>query len=60
MARTIDSLKLQDKYFILRSGYDVFHMKNISLDSDNKMLKAALEKLPADHQMYVYKDRIGR
>ena len=57
VAKAIDSLKLQDKYFILRSGYHVFHMKNISLDNDNKMLKATLEILPADHQMYVYKDR---
>ncbi len=33
-------------------------MKNISLDSDHKnTLKGALEKLPTDHQMYVYKDR---
>ena len=56
-AKAIDSLKLQDKYFILRNGDRVFHMQNISMSDDNKTLNATLEKVSPDQQMYIYKDR---
>ena len=56
-AKAIDSLKLQDKYFILRSGFFAYHMKDISISDDNKTLKTTLEALPADQMMYIAKDR---
>ena len=35
-------------------------MQDISINDDNKTLKTTLEKLSADQQMYVYKDRNGK
>lgn len=49
--KAIDSLRLQNRYFILRNGYHAFHMKDIFLGNDNEILKATLEKLPSGQQM---------
>jgi len=56
-AKAIDSLKKQNKYFILRNGDRVFHMQDISISDDNKTLNTTLEKVSPDQQMYIYKDR---
>jgi hypothetical protein len=59
-ARAIDSLSQQHKYFILRNGDQVFHIKNISVSEDNKTFKTTLENLPPYHKMYLNKDRNGK
>ena len=55
----IDTLRKQEKYFILRNGSEAYYMKDISLSPDNKTINTTLVKLPNDHMMYLTKDREG-
>jgi len=55
----IDTLKKQDKYFILRNGSHAYYMKDISPSPDNKTMEVMLDTLPSDHIMYLNKDRGG-
>jgi hypothetical protein len=55
----IDTLRKQGKYFILRNGGRVYHMKDMSLNPDNTTMKTTLDELPDEHAMYLNKDRGG-
>ncbi len=57
---TIDSLKLQNRYFILRNGSQSYYMSNIVLSEDKKTLTSSLEMLPANHQFHLVKGRKGK
>lgn len=57
---SIDSLQLLNRYFILRSGGQAYHMKGLQLSQDRKTLRAILDTLPPQHQMYLTKSRKGK
>ena len=56
-AENIDStIQLQNqkqKFFILRSGGDAFHMENVSMDNNSQSLTFTLRRLPPEHQLYL-------
>lgn len=56
----IDSLKLQNRYFVLRSGSQAYAMTNVSLSSDQQMLHATLDILPESHQFHLVNGRRGK
>ena len=59
-ASSVDSLKLQNRYFVLRNGSAEFHMKDITLSADQKTLECTLEELSPDHQLHLVKGHKGR
>lgn len=56
-AVSVDSLKLQNRYFILRNGSLSFYMNNIVLSDDKKSLTCDLDILPTNHQFHLVKGR---
>jgi hypothetical protein len=59
-AATVDSLRLSDRYFILRNGSEAYYMNNISLSADKKTLNCNLDILPVNHQFHLAKGRNGK
>ncbi len=59
-ATAIDSLKLQNRYFVLRNGGQSYYMNNIGLSADKKTLNCTLEVLPTNHQFHLVKGRKGK
>jgi hypothetical protein len=57
---SIDSLKLQNRYFVLRNGTNAYYMNNISLSADQKTLQCNLDTLSSDHELYVLKSKMGK
>jgi hypothetical protein len=47
----------QNRYLILRSGSNAFHMENVVLNSDNKSLTCTLGRLPEEHSLYLASDK---
>jgi hypothetical protein len=52
-AGSIDSLKLQNRYFILRTGGQAYYMNNMVLSSDRKTLSSTLDSLPPEHKLHL-------
>lgn len=52
-ATAIDSLRLSERYFILRSGSDAYYMKNPKLSADQKTMDCTLDTVPFYHQVYL-------
>jgi hypothetical protein len=52
-AAVVDSLKLQNRYFVLRSGDNAYYMKNLSLSADQTTLNATLDALPPEHSLHL-------
>ena len=50
---TIDSLRLSERYFILRTGSESFYMKNPALSADQKAIDCILDSVPFYHQIYL-------
>jgi PBP1b-binding outer membrane lipoprotein LpoB len=44
--KSLDSLKNQNRYFILRTPSQAWYMRNIVLSEDRKTLTCALDSLP--------------
>ncbi|HVY76274.1 MAG TPA: hypothetical protein VG890_15705 [Puia sp.] len=42
-----------NRYFILRSGSQAFHMKDLLLSEDRKTLSCTLDRLPREHQLHL-------
>ncbi len=59
-ALVIDSLKLQNRYFILLKGSQAFCMKDISLDAKQQTLKCILDTIPPYHQLYLSNKNTGK
>ena len=57
---SIDSLKAQDRFFILRNGNYAYYMKNIALSADRKTLECKLDSLPPEHQLHLQKGVYGK
>lgn len=58
-ANTVDSLKNQNRYFILRSGDQAFHMTNMVLSNDRKTLTLTPDTLSANHKLHLVNGRNG-
>ncbi|MEO6730343.1 MAG: hypothetical protein ABIN01_03945 [Ferruginibacter sp.] len=59
-ARTVDSMKLQNRYFILRSGEQAYYMNNVSLNEQKNSFRFTLEPLPLQHKLHLLKGRRGK
>lgn len=57
---SINKLKQQNRFFILRSGDRSYYMKALSLIEDQKTLNATLDTLPTDHLLYLTHGRKGK
>ncbi|WP_290340852.1 hypothetical protein [Ferruginibacter paludis] len=55
----IDSLRLAERYFILRNGGDAYYMKNPVLSSDQTSIECTLDTVPFYHQVYLQKGTTG-
>jgi hypothetical protein len=51
--QTLDSLKQQNRYFILHSGSRSWHMKNMVLSDDQKTLSCILDSVSYIHQLHL-------
>ncbi len=58
--KDIEKLKLQNRYFILRSGNNAWYMDGIVLSSDQKTLQCKLDSLPIEHKLHLTKGRKGQ
>ena len=52
-ASSIENLKTEKKYFILRDGNQAFAMDNITFSSDQKNLQCTLGDLPIEHKLHL-------
>jgi len=52
-AKSVDSLKKSNRYFILRNGDHAFYIKNIELSADQKTAQCVLEYLPPEHLTHI-------
>ncbi|MEO7047349.1 MAG: hypothetical protein ABI091_18750, partial [Ferruginibacter sp.] len=59
-ASVIDSLNIQSRYLVLRSGSQAYYIKNISLNADKAVFLCTLDTLPSYHELYLTKGRNGR
>ena len=59
-ATTIDSLRLSERYFILRSGSEFFYMKNPTLSADLKIMNCILDTVSFYHLVYVLNGKNGK
>ena len=59
-AATIDSLRLSERYFILRTGSQSFNMKNPTLSADQKAMNCILDSVPFYHQIYLANGVTGK
>lgn len=57
---SINQLKQQSRFFILRSGSKSYYMKTLSLSDDQKTLNAILDTLPPNHKLYLTYGRKGK
>lgn len=56
-AKTIDSLGLKEKDFILRAGAYSYYMNAIKLSDDQKLLYCKLDSLLANHKLHLVNGR---
>lgn len=47
------------RYFILRSGFNAYHMEDMSLSSDRTTVTCRLETLPEEHRLHLRNGRGG-
>jgi len=59
-AHHVDSLNLQNRYFVLRNGSDAYYMKNMTLSDDQKSLECVLDTLPPEHKLHLVNGRKGK
>ncbi|MEO6868218.1 MAG: hypothetical protein ABI168_01155, partial [Ginsengibacter sp.] len=55
--QSLDSLKKDNRYFVLRTPEKAWHIRNILLSEDRKTIKGMLEKLPVVHQIHLDKGK---
>ncbi len=55
--KSVDSLKNQNRYFILRTPSQAYFMRNIILSEDRKKITCLLDDIPIEHQDYLYKGK---
>jgi hypothetical protein len=55
--KSVDSLKNQNRDFILRTPSQGYFMRNIILSEDRKKITCTLDDIPIEHQDYLYKGK---
>lgn len=50
---TLDSLKTQERFFILRSGNETFYMKDLVLSADRTSVSFTPDTLPPQHRLHL-------
>jgi hypothetical protein len=55
--KSLDSLKNQNRYFILRTPSKAWYMRNMVLSEDRKNITCTLDDIPFEHQNYVHKGK---
>ncbi|MEP7107684.1 MAG: hypothetical protein ABI760_06865 [Ferruginibacter sp.] len=58
-ASTVDSLRLTERYFILRNGGESFYMKDPILGAGQKTLECTLDSIAPDHLLHITKGKKG-
>jgi hypothetical protein len=59
-AVVIDSLKHENKYFILRNGDRSYFMRNASISNDKKSITSVLLNPGVDHRLHLINGRHGK
>ena len=59
-SESINRLKQQNRFFILRNGNRSYYMKALSLSDDQRTLNATLDTLPSNHLLYLTHGRKGK
>ena len=59
-AQTIEQLKNNGRYFILRSGSQAFAMDSLTINNKEQTLQCALNILPDEHQVHLTKGIRGK
>jgi hypothetical protein len=59
-SKVVDSLKLENRYFVLRNGSQAYTMENISLNADQKTLDCMLDTLASNHKLHLENGRKGK
>jgi len=60
LARELDSLRLQNRYFILRVGTEAYHLENIVVDQDGQTISYSIDTLPQWHSLHLKNGHAGR
>lgn len=50
-AQALDSLKLQNRYFVLRNGNNSYYMKELQINTEHTTLSCTLDTLPQWHHL---------
>ena len=53
----LDSLKLNNRYFILRNGSEAYYMRGLQINTDHTVLACTLDTLPIEHQLHLVNGR---
>jgi len=59
MAQNIDAPQYQSRYFILRTGGEAYHMRNLMVSEDHTFITCQLDTLLARHTLHLTKGRGG-
>ena len=51
--KKIDSLSLQNRYFVLREGSHAYHMDHLELNNGDSIISCTLDSLPSSHQLHL-------
>jgi hypothetical protein len=60
ITQNVDSLKLKNRYFVLRSASEAYYMKHIQINPDHTVLTCTLDTLPPDHKLHLVNGLKGR
>jgi hypothetical protein len=55
--RKIDSLQLNNRYFVLRNGSEAYNMRQLQISPDHTVLSCTLDTLPAEHKLHLVNGR---
>ena len=55
--RSLDSLKKDNRYFVLRTPDRAWHIRNVILSEDRKTITGILDTLPAEHTLHLDKGK---
>ena len=55
----ISTPQYQNRYFILHNGSEVYHMSNVTISEDKKLITCQLDTLEESHLLYLNRGRDG-
>ncbi len=59
-SEAVDSLRNENRYFVLRSGSEAYYMTKIAFSDDRQTLHCELDTLPQIHTLYLSHGRNGK